>query len=144
MLKIEIDNASRKVLFDFGRLDTQFRKAVRRGQIRNGQELSTILKAGIKNPPKSGIKYKSLPSRSSSVGEYPAKQSGNLIKSVKWQTKGIDMEFGYSTRAMYGRYLELGVRRRMGPRPGLQTTVNTNVFRLKHNFERELTKYLGR
>lgn len=144
MFKIEIDNRSRKVLFDFGNLDKQFRKSVRRGLIRNGKELSKLLKAGIKNPPKTGIKYTSLPNRSSAVGEYPATQSGNLMKSVKWKTGGLRLLLGYSKDAKYGRFLELGTRGRMGPRPALQTTVNTNVVRMKHNFERELTKYLGR
>ena len=144
MFTIEIDNRSRKVLLNFGKLPQQFRKAVRRGHIRNGRELSKILKAGIKNPPKSGVKYRSLPNRSSAVGEYPANQSGNLMKSVKWKVGGLRLLVGYGTEARYGRFLELGVRGRMGPRPGLQTTVNTNVFKMKHNFERELTKSMGR
>ena len=43
---------SRQVLIDFGNLDKQLRKSVRRGSLRNAKELSKILRAGIKNPPK--------------------------------------------------------------------------------------------
>jgi HK97 gp10 family phage protein len=143
VLLIEIDNKSREVIFNFKRIDKQMRKGVRRGSIRNGKELKIILKAGIKNPPKTGRKYANLPNRSSAPGQYPATQSGNLLNSVKHKTVGLGFKLGYSRQALYGRFLELG-RRRMAPRPGIQTTVNKNVFRMKHNYEQELTKYLGR
>jgi hypothetical protein len=142
MFKIEISSKDRQVLVDFGNLNKQMRKGVRRGSIRNAKELAKILEAGISSPPKTGVKYSSLPNRSSASGEYPATQSGQLLNSVKWKKSGLGFKLGYT--AIHGKFLELGTRGRIAPRPGLQTTANRNVFRLKHNYERELTKSLGR
>lgn len=144
MIRIEVDNRSRKIIADFGKLDKEFRSAVRHGLIRNGAELNMLLRAGIKNPPKSGIKYRNLPNRSSAPGEYPAKQTGNLGDSVKSTVSGLTMKLGYSKRANYGRYLELGTKGRMAPRPAILRTINENVYRVRHNFITELSKRFKR
>jgi hypothetical protein len=142
MVKVEISSKSRKVLINFFKLNPQMRKAVRRGSIRNAKELAEILKEGIKNPPKTGVKYSSLPNRSSASGEYPATQSGRLLNSVKWRSSGLGFKLGYKVK--HGRFVELGTKRRIAPRPGLQITVNKNVFSLMRNYKQELTKYLGK
>ena len=50
------------------------------------RDLATKLKndfrEGIINPPKTGRKYPSLPNRSSTAGEFPANQTGALLRSV--------------------------------------------------------------
>jgi len=138
---VTIDEKSREVLLDFGNMDKNFRGAIRRGQIANGSSLKKHLRAGIKNPPKSGIKHRSLPNISSRAGEYPATQSGKLMNSVEYRTSGLNMKIGYIKK--YGKFLELGTKN-MDARPGLITTIRNNLFRLKYNFMRELNRGLGR
>ena len=142
MFKIEISNKDRQVVINFGNIDRHSRKAIRRGSIRNARGMVKILKEGLQNPPKSGVKYKSLPNKSSAPGEYPATQSGTLLKSVKSRSVGLGFKFGYG--AKHGKFLELGTKRRIAPRPGIQTTVNRNVQTMRHNYKRELDKNLGK
>lgn len=57
--------------------------------------------AGIKSPPKTGVKHSSLPNRSSRPGEYPANQSGRLARSLRTRvtqdmaTEGATIYYAY-------------------------------------------------
>lgn len=142
MITMEIDNRSRRVIINFKKMDRRLRKCVRRGNILNAGYLEKKLKSGILNPPKSGVKYPSLPNRSSAPGEYPANQTGKLMSSVTTQQQGLNFLIGYTVD--YGRFLELGTSKRIAPRPAIQTAINTSVAAMKYNYERELNHNLGK
>lgn len=141
---------TREFLLRFKNIDKQFRKAVRRAQKQNGEELVKNIKEGIENPPKTGVKYKQLPNVSSAPGEFPADQSGKLLRSVKkslgW---GINMKVGY--KAKHGLFVELGTKkgtriRGMAPRPALQTAINkpASIRRQRSIYRTELSQYIGK
>lgn len=99
-----------------------FKNGCRLGLRKAGEMVSEEIKLAIKNPPKSGRKYPSMPQRSSAPGEAPAYQYGGLYRSTGYKTMSYDrMEVGY--RAKYGLYVELGTVK-MRPRPGISTAVS--------------------
>ena len=103
---------------NINKISKNLRKAFIRGQRHSGQILQAEIKRLITDPPKSGIKYRHLPNRSSAQGEAPANQSGFLKNSVKYEVKGTDLEVGDT--AFYGGFLEFYHKR-----PHVSTAVST-------------------
>lgn len=77
------------------------------------RELRQSFREGIVNPPKTGRKYPSLPYRSSRGFEFPANQTGALLRSV---TSSYDMNsVSVGSNKYYSKYLALGTVK-MAPR----------------------------
>lgn len=86
---------------------------------------------------KSGIKYKSLPNRSSAPYESPARQSGTLHDALDNNIKGNTIEI--FTNVPYHIFLEKGTKY-MEPRPLLPTAFNN--ANLDKVINKEIDKFL--
>jgi len=107
---IEID--SKEFDMRFNEFRTMFRKASMKGLKQSGRLVRDRIKKFIKDPPKTGRKYPSLPNRSSKAGESPAKQLGGLSRSIKYVVPAWDeMEVGSTTAVKYGFFLEIYLNR---------------------------------
>jgi hypothetical protein len=117
------------------------KKYIRGAQIglRNaGQIVRDEIKRLITDPPKTGIKYRHLPNRSSAKGEAPANQSGKLRKSVIYKVKNhTELEVGDTV--LYGKFLEFyhkrphvstaGESKRQTVALAIQMAINTELSR---------------
>jgi len=103
---------------NINRIIKNLRKAYQRGLRHSGRIMKDEIKRLIKDPPKSGIKYRHLPNRSSAKGEAPANQTGFLMNSVEFAVKGTDLEVGDT--AFYGGFLEFYHKR-----PHVSTAAST-------------------
>lgn len=92
---------------------------------------------------KTGVKYPSLPNRSSAPGESPASQTGRLSRNIDFLVRGSSqLEFGDKSqggRAPIGLFLELGTKK-MKPRPHIGITVR-NEYK---NTQSSLIRYAER
>lgn len=79
----------------------------RRGLIETGKFISKTTKDNIKNPPKTGKKYKRMRVRSSRAGEFPANQTGTLRRSIGYQVQGTKRLF-VGAKAKYASFLAFG------------------------------------
>lgn len=109
MIKFEsfADNVENYLFLDI--LDEKMELGARRGLTKFAKLVVKVTKDGIKNPPKTGVKYRSLRVRSSRAGEYPANQTGTLRRSVGYQLAGSRRAFvGSSDKKAY--WLAFGTR----------------------------------
>jgi phage gpG-like protein len=122
---------------------TDFRRAqvgIIRGMKKIGKDLTLTARGGIRARNKTGrvYNYKGRKHRAGAVGEYPAKRSGNLGRSINYEVGGFRLEFGTSIE--YAKYLQqwdnpenpTSTWKKVGPRPFLQLSHDSN----KDNFER--------
>lgn len=107
---IQIDSKEFDMRFD--KFRTIFRKSAMKGLKLSGRLVRDRTKKFIKDPPKTGKKYPSLPNRSSKAGESPAKQFGGLSRSIKYIVPSWDeMEVGSTNAVKYGFFLEIYLNR---------------------------------
>lgn len=105
-----------------------FGAGLRAGLAEVGRENQRYCRKIIEEGPKTGVKYSSLPNRSSAPYEAPADQSGKLKKGVSFNVYSESrMEFGDTV--LHGKFLEGGTKTKAGkvkmkPRPHLKTTVD--------------------
>lgn len=120
----------------------KFRKGCMQGFRFAGRHVKARIKKLIKDPPKTGRKYRSLPNRSSRDGEAPANQYGVLLRGVRFKVWRYDlMEVGDT--AKHGGFLEDGTKF-MKPRshisPAVSQTYKTVLLMLQMAVRQELEK----
>lgn len=115
------------------RLAPHIALAIRLGMEQSGRELRAYTKEQMVKGAKTGRVYKVYTGlngrkltnpkfhRASAGGEFPARRSGNLFRSIDFTVFGSKrLEFG--AKARYAKYLELGTSK-MAPREFLKQTV---------------------
>lgn len=115
------------------RLAPHIALAIRLGMEQSGKELRAYTKEQMVKGAKTGRVYKVYTGlngrklanpkfhRASAGGEFPARRSGNLFRSIDFTVFGSKrLEFG--AKARYAKYLELGTSK-MAPREFLKQTV---------------------
>lgn len=117
------DNVENIMYFDM--LSAWALLGARRGLDKFAKKIRKVTQDGIKNPPKTGIKYPSLRVRSSRAGEYPANQTGKLRRSISYQLVGNQKAFVGST-IYYSNYLAFGTRY-MAKRAFIGTAIKANM-----------------
>jgi len=126
----------------------KYKKGTMRGFRRGGQIAKKRIKQLIKNPPKTGKKYRRLPNRSSQGGEAPAFQSGVLFRSADYSVFRWDY-LAVGVTVLYGKFLEYGTKKPNGrtimePRPfvsrGCEETFQTVKIALSMGIDEELNK----
>jgi len=142
MSDLSVSVSSRDVDMSLKNAPDKFMKGCIKGMRRSGIHVKARIQKLIKDPPKSGIKYPRLPNRSSSAGEAPADQSGELLKSVRYRAWRYDLlEVGVDSS--YGKLLEEGTYR-MGKRPYISTaasqTFNSVLLMLQLSVDEELSR----
>lgn len=134
------DNVGNYLFIDV--LSEKMEIGARRGLEKSSRLIVKITKDAIKNPPKTGRKYKSLPNRSSRAGEFPANQSGKLRRSISFQMQGSKRAYIGSTK-YYAQFLAFGTRR-MQKRAFIGTVIKANIIKcydtIQENINKELNK----
>lgn len=133
------DNVENIMYFDL--LSEKARIGGRRGLERYAKQVRKITQDGIKNPPKTGIKYRNLRVRSSRAGEYPANQTGRLRRSIGYQMVGNQKVF-VGARAYYAGYLAFGTKF-MGKRKFIGTAIKDSITEGYDLISNEINKELG-
>lgn len=105
---------------------------INKGNMNFGKALVKEGQRRIKEDPKSGITYRlyGLTAQAarkryhtaSAPGESPADMTSKLRRGMHYNTKGLDLQWGYSSDTPYGLYLEKGVKGRIKKRPNLEPT----------------------
>ena len=140
---IQKDEEMKQKLKDFPRLGP---RAIKRALYDVGKEMYAEARRLIKEGPKTGRKYKIKGKRghtASAPGQAPANWTGALRRSVGFNVRKDEVEYGYKIR--YGEYLEEGTSK-MAPRPGLRITykikmgniINHFNFRFREQLERKI------
>lgn len=134
MIRIDIDTPSRRVLRSLSgeQLHTAIERGVRQGLYMTGKAYSRHCKDELKKP-KNGRVYRvklgkrRVTYRASAPGEYPAKLTGALRRSVDFRILGAaTLEFGAGGLDVpYAKWLEEGTSK-MAARPYLRPTITSN------------------
>ena len=117
------DNVENIMYFDM--LSAWALLGARRGLDKFAKKIRKVTQDGIKNPPKTGIRYPSFRVRSSRAGDYPANQTGRLRRSIGYQLVGNQRAFVGSS-VYYSNYLAFGTRY-MGKRAFIGTAIKNNL-----------------
>ena len=133
------DNVENIMYFDL--LSEKARLGGRRGLEKYAKQVRKITQDGIKNPPKTGVKYRNLRVRSSRAGEYPANQTGRLRRSIGYQMLGNEKVF-VGSRIYYSRFLAFGTRN-MGIRKFIGTAIKDSISEGYDLISNEINKELG-
>lgn len=133
------DNVENIMYFDL--LSEKARLGGRRGLERYAKQVRKITQDGIKNPPKTGVKYRNLRVRSSRAGEYPANQTGRLRRSIGYQMVGNQKVF-VGARAYYAGYLAFGTKF-MDKRKFIGTAIKDSITEGYDLISNEINKELG-
>lgn len=113
----------------------------RRGLMQASKDIVKVTKDNIKNPPKTGIKYKNLRVRSSRAGEYPANQTGKLRRSVGFQLQGTKRSF-IGSSVHYSYFLAMGTRK-MEKRAFIGTVIKENMVKSYDTISNSINKELN-
>ena len=120
----------------------QFRTGCMKGFHYSGRHIRDGIRKLIKDPPKTGVKYRSLPNRSSRTGEAPANQYGKLRKGVTYKVWRFDlMQVGDTVS--YGVFLEDGTFK-MGKRPHISPIVSRTYHTVLMMLEIAVRQELGK
>lgn len=117
------DNVENIMYFDL--LSEKALLGARRGLNAFAKHIRKVTQDGIKNPPKTGVKYRNLRVRSSRAGEYPANQTGRLRRSIGYQLVGYQRAYIGST-IYYSNFLAFGTRK-MEKRAFIGTSIKNNI-----------------
>ena len=122
-------------------LSDKMEVGARRGLLTAGKDIVKVTKDNIKNPPKTGIKYRSLRVRSSKAGEYPANQTGKLRRSVGFEVQGTKRLF-VGAGAKYAGFLAFGTKR-MQKRAFIGNVIQDNIIKTYDTIQNSINKELN-
>lgn len=128
---IQKDKEIKKIMKDMPNLAP---RAMKRALYDIGQDMYKEVRRLIKEGPKTGKKYrvKGRTHTASAPGQPPANWTGKLRRSVGFNVRSTEVEFGY--KQDYGKYLEEGTTK-MKPRPGLRITYKNKMDNIKNHFD---------
>jgi hypothetical protein len=137
MTDVVMTVSSKEFDMTFAEGRTNFRKGCMKGLQLSGRLVRDRIRKLIKDPPKTGRKYPSLPNRSSKLGEAPAYQSGKLYKGVRYAVSSWSkMEVGDTV--YYGAFLELYHKR-----PHVSTAVSETFKTVELMISMSINEKLG-
>lgn len=158
-MKIIEDPNNRAVYLKVGAITKDTRRGIRQAYYKIGKDLKAYAAKKIKEGPKTGIKYviyggfkthvffdntkrtKKI-HQASAPGEFPARLSGGLIRSLGFAVSGwTQLEFGAD--APYAKALEEGddrVKARPYLKPSLKATEGSAVTHFETEIKKALTK----
>lgn len=132
------DNVENIMYFDL--LSERAVVGARRGLEKFAKQIRKVTQDGIKNPPKTGVKYPNLRVRSSRAGEYPANQTGKLRRSIGYQMQGSTRAW-VGSKQYYAQYLAFGTRY-MQKRAFIGTAMKENIATGYDMIKNEINKEL--
>lgn len=116
-----------------------------------GHTLKMTSRAGIRKRNKTGriYNFRGRKHRAGAVGEYPAKRTGDLGRSIDYKITGKKLHFG--TDIHYAKYLQQyktpeqrsSSWRKVGPRPFLTLAHDEHVGNFKVIMSKHMRKELG-
>ena len=141
MIKIELDNISKKVILDLSDMPARANRNQRIGLAFVGRDIMKKAQLGIKSPPKTGRIYRrnGRNRKSSAEGQYPANQTGTLRRSLGYEVEGIEKVTIGSRDVEYSKFLEEGTRN-MRQRPFLENTIIKNEKKIEQILDSNFRK----
>ncbi len=121
-------------------LSEKMNLAGRRGLMYAGKFIIKETSEKIKNPPKTGVKYKRMRVRSSRAGEFPANQTGKLRRSLGFQVDGTKRLY-VGAREKYAGFLAFGTKK-MGKRLFIGKVIEDNKKEIYDIIFNEVNKEL--
>ena len=122
------------IIKDLARHKDNIRDSLRK----HGKEVKTALKTKIETSVGKGIKYASLPRRSSAPGDAPVSQSGRLENGFKYISRPMELVIGNNAKsddgAPYPTFLEGGTKK-MDKRPYFISTIEKLQGRLQEDLQ---------
>ena len=117
----------------FSSIVTDFSRLTERELTAGGIEIRNTIIEGLLNPPKTGRMYGDH--QASAPGEYPATKSGDLVASIIFDVRNLELEVGSSMDGeKYPEYLELGTPKgQMEPRPFIAPSVEKHAEEILDN-----------
>lgn len=119
-------------------------RAIKRALYDIGKDMYAETRRLIKEGPKTGRKYKIKGKRghtASAPGQAPANWTGALRRSVGFNVRKNEVEYGYKIH--YGEYLEEGTGK-MAPRPGLRLAYKNKTGNIINHFNLRFREELER
>lgn len=149
MIKIQADHRNKNILIKIKKNPNHFRTGIRKALIETGREMDVLARQEISDKSKkSGRIYllrlgkRTVKHQASAPGEYPAKITGTLKRSVYPLVVGSSkLLFGYLKDAFYGKFLEDGTKK-MGARPALKMTILSKQRDLLGALKRHIARTL--
>lgn len=149
---IRRDSRSRKAVVKIHGLRRLTKDAVEYAAYTSGVGLVKTTSADIIRKPKGGRVYirRDAAGRkrrhvASAPGETHANMTGALRRSLGFNVRGTELEFGYGVfrndAPDYARAVEFGTKR-MSPRPSLQNNIKAGRRNIMNNLEREMKRRL--
>ncbi len=86
--RIVVHGKTRSVIAEVHKHPAYFKAGIKNALFMIGGIVNRETKRLVLSPPKTGIKHRGLPNRSSAPGEAPATQSGELAKSQNYRVRG--------------------------------------------------------
>lgn len=149
MFKINIDIQNRKILRKIKQHPSHVRTGIRQAFFISGKQLKAYLQDKIEDKiAKTGRLYlirrgkKVIRHRASAPGQYPAKLSGVLKRSINFHVVGY-RQLIFGSRAPYAIFLEEGTKK-MAPRKLLQATIKENIEFMQTTMHKEIIKELSK
>jgi hypothetical protein len=120
---ISLDGRGRRLMVHFNDIPRHWNKGIKKGLKLSGKSIMRETKRILETGSRSGVHYSGQPNQSSAPGEAPASQSGDLVRSGYYKTRGArQLEVG--EKEPYAAYLEHDQSgRRIAPRPHLKTAM---------------------
>lgn len=130
-----------QLLKDFDELLKKNMKAVQGVTAAGAATVQAEMISRISDGRKTGKKYPNLPNRSSAAGEYPAKQSGKLIRAIKTvlspdKTQAF-VGVHNTAQVPYAVWLEYGTRN-MAERPFVFTSMQKHKKKIRDMYIKAL------
>jgi HK97 gp10 family phage protein len=129
--KVIIDGMA-KLEIEIDKLSKIASSKIRDEIIMSAHEIRNDIILSMRNTPKTGNVYRRGGKEhiASSPGNPPAKDTGELIRSIVVDNAGDTIEVGVTSGAPYGKYLERGTDK-MKARPFLQPALDKNLPGIK-------------
>ncbi len=144
---IKLDASSQKKLRALQLVGNRARKGAEKGWYFVGKDATKIAATEIRDKTKKTGRFyifKGKRIRASAPGEYPAKRSGDLARSLGWDVINYqEMQTTSRLDADYPKELELGSQR-IARRSYLARTARDNSMRYKNMMEHEIEKEVRR
>jgi len=129
------------LLKDFDKILKESMQAVQAVTVASAATLEAEMKTNILARQKTGIKWPSLPNRSSAAGESPATQSGKLARSIKAVLSADKTEafvgIHNTAQVPYAVWLEYGTRG-IEPRPFVWPALQKHKNKIIEDYKKAL------
>lgn len=131
-------NNNTQIYIVLDKLDDKMKMGGYRGLKSCAQLVIKTVSDGMLKTAKTGIKYSGMRLRSSTAGEYPANQTGNLRRGLGFQLQSTSKVY-VGNRVHYSRYVAHGTKR-MRARKFIREAIGENLDKLYNTVSQAINR----